>query len=81
MLFNILQLSRDLCLFYEISEVDNKTKSSEPFLLSYVNNFLSFLLVVPVSFVANFVVTLDGSIRDDPYWTSRKNSVELRVIQ
>ena len=23
------------------------------------------------------VVTLHGSIRDDPYWTSRKNSLEL----
>ena len=50
-----LQPTLNSVSFSEISEVDNKMKSSEPFLLSYVNNFLSFLLVVPVCFNIDFV--------------------------
>lgn len=38
-----------VCFLSLLLEIDNKTKSSEQFLVSYINNFLSFLLVVPVS--------------------------------
>lgn len=44
-------------------EVDNKHKSSETFLIPYVRNFLSTLLVVPVSiFFLNFNLQINTYI-------------------
>ena len=49
-------------------ELDGKHRSSEPFLVDYINNFISTLLIVPVSCIKdnNYVprtMMLDGKHR------------------
>ncbi|CAB4030945.1 Hypothetical predicted protein, partial [Paramuricea clavata] len=66
-------------------EIDSKSKSSEPFLLSYLNNFLSFLLVVPDhpdQGVLYLVRGLLNVIEDYPWdsQTDAKMKVYLNVI-
>ena len=40
-------------------------------------NSLELSIINDVGLVQVFICSNTGSIRDDPYWTSRKNSLEL----
>ncbi|XP_046855573.1 VPS35 endosomal protein-sorting factor-like isoform X2 [Xenia sp. Carnegie-2017] len=66
-------------------EIDNKTKMSEPYLVSYVNNFLSFLLVVPDHPDQGVLYLVRGllNVVEDFVWDSQNDSkikIYLNVI-
>ena len=51
-----------LCVFFVVFlEIDHKVKSSEPYLLAYMNNFFSTLLVVPVRLYDIMTAALVGN--------------------